>query len=622
MSRSKNIGTGSIKAYASLEQATECACTTEYELSGCPYRIFGFYITIACSAPLVNSSTNQASQPAGTIRAMESPNINSSHLHQAKSLSDDDADFQDRSSRDLEPVIASTGSVAENGNWDNRRSGHKVGLDDDIYQSTGSSTPLDDAQQGPLYRDKQRQTAYYDYASEKSLSQAEAKLFYQRHILESSQHALEGQSPVLRARTFPSTVEDDLSRTGSMTSRQSSRKNTQSFHDNAPISAGFPSSEMQVETRDFQTSNLNGFNPHQHVGNETQDQCVSADQSARSHSRHPGIPHEFKPPILATEGIYGAGAGVGVGADAGGFASNDANITSELSIIYTNIQKVLDSRNKYIRLSLQGPSNNPKDDPGWQIYPAPPEPVWEAEKGRSAGTTSGPPSLSTSGVLPADQRPGVSYYSLPSSSADGHAMQQPLSSPIRKKRKPGQDIGEDFEFSDLLPLPEAAEMTFKLDENSVYQVYETSKSAELDSPILHIPTIREFYMDLDQVLSISSDGPSKSFAFRRLQYLEGKFNLYVLLNEYQEMADSKRVPHRDFYNVRKVDTHVHHSACMNQKHLLRFIKSKMKKSPDEVVMFRDGKHLTLREVFESINLTAYDLSIDTLDMHVCIPDWG
>ncbi len=72
----------------------------------------------------------------------------------------------------------------------------------------------------------------------------------------------------------------------------------------------------------------------------------------------------------------------------------------------------------------------------------------------------------------------------------------------------------------------------------------------------------------------------------------------------------------DFYNVRKVDTHVHHSACMNQKHLLRFIKSKMKKSPDEVVMFRDNKELTLKEVFESINLTAYDLSIDTLDMHV------
>lgn len=55
---------------------------------------------------------------------------------------------------------------------------------------------------------------------------------------------------------------------------------------------------------------------------------------------------------------------------------------------------------------------------------------------------------------------------------------------------------------------------------------------------------------------------------------------------------------------------------MNQKHLLRFIKSKMKKHPNEIVLFRDGKYLTLAEVFSSIKLTAYDLSIDTLDMHV------
>ena len=35
----------------------------------------------------------------------------------------------------------------------------------------------------------------------------------------------------------------------------------------------------------------------------------------------------------------------------------------------------------------------------------------------------------------------------------------------------------------------------------------------------------------------------------------------------------------------------------------------------QVVIFRDGKHLTLLEVFESLGLTAYDLSTDTLDMH-------
>ena len=35
----------------------------------------------------------------------------------------------------------------------------------------------------------------------------------------------------------------------------------------------------------------------------------------------------------------------------------------------------------------------------------------------------------------------------------------------------------------------------------------------------------------------------------------------------------------------------------------------------DAATLRDGKELTLKEVFESLKLTAYDLSIDTLDMH-------
>ncbi|KAM0253631.1 hypothetical protein ACHAQJ_007206 [Trichoderma viride] len=189
----------------------------------------------------------------------------------------------------------------------------------------------------------------------------------------------------------------------------------------------------------------------------------------------------------------------------------------------------------------------------------------------------------------------------------------PRDSPDWEIYPPGDKAGDNFDMEHVLPLPSNDDsMTFKLSDAGVYEVF---KSQESQTPIFSAPTIRQFYMDLDSILTASSDGPSKSFAFRRLQYLEGKFNLYALLNEYQETADSKKVPHRDFYNVRKVDTHVHHSASMNQKHLLRFIKSRMKKNPDEVVLFRDGKHLTLAEVFASINLTAYDLSIDTLDMH-------
>jgi len=64
-----------------------------------------------------------------------------------------------------------------------------------------------------------------------------------------------------------------------------------------------------------------------------------------------------------------------------------------------------------------------------------------------------------------------------------------------------------------------------------------------------------------------------------------KFNLHLMLNADREFLAQKSAPHRDFYNVRKVDTHVHHSACMNQKHLLRFIKSKLRKEPDEVIVW-------------------------------------
>ena len=91
----------------------------------------------------------------------------------------------------------------------------------------------------------------------------------------------------------------------------------------------------------------------------------------------------------------------------------------------------------------------------------------------------------------------------------------------------------------------------------------------------------------------------------------------MLLNENNEMSESKTVPHRDFYNIRKVDNHVHHSACMTQKHLLRFIKSRLKRCGDEVV-YQDSttnRTYTLQQLFHELNLSAYDLSIDTLSMH-------
>lgn len=49
--------------------------------------------------------------------------------------------------------------------------------------NTGAVTPSE-VGEGMLPRDVQLKTAYYDYAAEKQLSQADAKLFYQRSQLE------------------------------------------------------------------------------------------------------------------------------------------------------------------------------------------------------------------------------------------------------------------------------------------------------------------------------------------------------------------------------------------------------------------------------------------------------
>ncbi|KAK6426911.1 AMP deaminase [Oleoguttula sp. CCFEE 5521] len=463
---------------------------------------------------------------------------------------------------------------------------------------SGSRTLDPDGEEGMLPRDKQRRTTHYNYKLEKQMSLVEAKQFYQN----SRSNTLDGQdfsmppsagvSPVIRARTSSSNVGGDqyaLGRMASVKSLRGAAGQQQVYHSALPIGLADPNKDPNAVH--VQTPQLGRFDNANGVAMQSPstsvDPYIAADRAARAHVHHPGLPHEAKP-LLEQEGIHGAGAGVGLD------AANDSGVASELTAIYTNIQKILDIRHKYIRLSLQGAFDNPRDDPDWRIYPPMPEPVWKEDGQRSAGgAMNGADSTGDPGVTVKSQKDDQS----------------------RKYRKMGYDIGEDFELDDLLPVPGDGEMQYKMDSRGVFQVYETSKSMELGEPIVHIPTIREYYMDLDTILGVSSDGPSKSFAYRRLQYLEGKFNLYVLLNEYQEVADTKAVPHRDFYNVRKMDTHVHHSACMNQKHLLRFIKSKMKKSPDEIVLFRDGKHLTLKEVFESINLTAYDLSIDTLDMH-------
>ncbi|KAJ1860644.1 AMP deaminase [Coemansia sp. RSA 2703] len=238
----------------------------------------------------------------------------------------------------------------------------------------------------------------------------------------------------------------------------------------------------------------------------------------------------------------------------------------ELRRIANALIKCMSLRDKYMEISGQHESSDPKNQSGWTIYPPPPPPAWHSFTKDASG---------------ASHRTSVNEFDM------------------NECKIPGDDG-----------------CVFAMGEDGVYAVYASEEDrASGAEPISKTPSIREFYVDLNYVLDSISDGPIKTWTYRRLRYLDSRWQLYLLLNEREETMQSKMVPHRDLYNVRKVDGHVHLASAMNQKHLLRFIKYKLKTEPDKSVIVRDGQTLTLRQVFESLNLTAYDLSIDTLDMH-------
>ncbi|XP_068996743.1 AMP deaminase 2 isoform X4 [Embiotoca jacksoni] len=88
--------------------------------------------------------------------------------------------------------------------------------------------------------------------------------------------------------------------------------------------------------------------------------------------------------------------------------------------------------------------------------------------------------------------------------------------------------------------------------DGVMHVYTTrnimEKSTELDLPY---PDLQEYIADMNVMMALIINGPVKSFCYRRLQYLSSKFQMHILLNEMKELAAQKKVPHRDFYNIRK-----------------------------------------------------------------------
>uniref|UniRef100_A0A673J7N7 AMP deaminase n=1 Tax=Sinocyclocheilus rhinocerous TaxID=307959 RepID=A0A673J7N7_9TELE len=159
-------------------------------------------------------------------------------------------------------------------------------------------------------------------------------------------------------------------------------------------------------------------------------------------------------------------------------------------------------------------------------------------------------------------------------------------------------------------IPDNLNYQMKMKDGIIY-VYENIKALSMNKPrCLPYPDLETFAIDMSHVLAMIADGPTKTYCHRRLNFLGSKFYLHEMLNEMAELKELKGVPHRDFYNVRKVDTHIHAAACMNQKHLLDFIQTTYKTDAERVVLEKAGVKLTLQQVFNNLNMDPYDLTVD------------
>ncbi|CAD8175933.1 unnamed protein product [Paramecium pentaurelia] len=159
---------------------------------------------------------------------------------------------------------------------------------------------------------------------------------------------------------------------------------------------------------------------------------------------------------------------------------------------------------------------------------------------------------------------------------------------------------------DVLPILENTEV---LQENGII----FTKSGENIDVI--VPTMLQFISDLINLMKCVGNNSIASFCYDRLKFLEQKFQMHEIFNHQNEQLDQKNIIRRDFYNVFKVDTHIHHSAAMSAKHLLEFIQRKYEKNGDDHVdINKDGTKICLRDIFKNISVDPIDLSLNSLDV--------
>ncbi|CEP64192.1 metallo-dependent hydrolase superfamily protein LALA0_S10e04566g [Lachancea lanzarotensis] len=131
--------------------------------------------------------------------------------------------------------------------------------------------------------------------------------------------------------------------------------------------------------------------------------------------------------------------------------------------------------------------------------------------------------------------------------------------------------------------------------------------------VANVPPITQFGQHFEKCLDLVTSEQMDSQAVKRTEYLLHRYELFQQLQGRSEVRESRLVPHRDFYNIRKVDQNYLLSGCLSQRQLNDFIWEKLNLEPNRIVYLdANGKQFTLRQIFcqgsddSSIGLKAVD----------------
>mmetsp|Transcript_7480 Transcript_7480/g.22076 ORF Transcript_7480/g.22076 Transcript_7480/m.22076 type:complete len:868 (+) Transcript_7480:107-2710(+) len=129
------------------------------------------------------------------------------------------------------------------------------------------------------------------------------------------------------------------------------------------------------------------------------------------------------------------------------------------------------------------------------------------------------------------------------------------------------------------------------------------------------PSYEEFSADLVDALEFTNSKVATTVANYRLSMLEANFELHRLVNDAYEV-ESTRCDPQDFDTQMKVDNHIHAASSMTRREMLTFIREKVDKDTEKVVLeTKDGEKTTLAAAFLAATTAGFDIDPATVDLH-------